>query len=154
MEKITTKRTIIKTIEEELEMDIFVSKDGTIFDIEEECLKNDDNIDFKLYFEDEYKLKTIDPFEYGLNFGHPTFCHLVKVEKINDTVVDDFVRYYDLEDHPYDIVKIKEGWSFVTLVSDVNLWIFDKTDRLFIIESLDDIIEKKKNELDLLIKLI
>ena len=154
MEKITTRRTIIKTVEEEVEMDIYMSKDGTIFDNEEECLEHDENIDFVSYFETNYMLKSIDTEEYGLNFGHATFCHLVYIEKINDAIIDDFVRYYKLEDHPEDIIQIKEGWSFVALVSDVNLWVFDKTDRMFFIESIDEIINNKKREINLLTELI
>ena len=44
MEKVTTRRTIIKTVEEEVEMDIFISKDGTIFDTEEEAQEYADNL--------------------------------------------------------------------------------------------------------------
>ena len=154
MEKITTRRTIIKTVEEEVEMDIFVAKDGTIFDNEDECLKHDEGIDFVSYFEKKYKLKNIDPQEYGLNLGQTTYCHLVHVKKITDKNIDEFIRYYKLEDHPDDIIKIKEGWSFVALRSDVNLWVFDKTDRLFTILPLDEIVEIKKNELTLLTELV
>lgn len=154
MEKITTRRPIIKTIEEIVEMDIYVSNDGTVFDVEEDCLKHDEHLDFVSSFTDTYGLKTIDPQEYGLNFGHTTYCHLVYIEKMNDGVIDDFIRYYKLEDHPDDIIKMKEGWSFVALVSDVNLWVFDKTDRLFIIESLNDMIELKHKELDSMLSLV
>lgn len=150
MNKKTVNRIIIKTIEEEVEIDIFVSKDGTIFDTEKECLDQEEYLDFLSYFENQYKIKTIDPNEYGLNFGHTTYCHLVYVEKLNDLVIDDFIRYYKLEDYPEDIIKFKDGWSFVALVSDVNLWIFDKTDRVFMMESLKEMMEIKKNELNLL----
>jgi len=153
MEKVTTRRTIIKTVEEEVEMDIFISKDGTIFDTEEEALKQDEQIDFIEYFNKKYKLVEVDPQEYGLNFGHPSFCHLVYVKKLTDKIIDEFIRFYNLEDHPDDLIKIKEGWSFVALVSDVNLWVFDQTDRMFIVEKLDDIIKNKKSELELLSKL-
>jgi len=154
MEKITTRRVIVKTIEEEVEMDIFVSKDGTIFDTEEECLKHDEQLDFLSYFEKKYKLRHIDPEEYGLNFGHTTYCHLVHIKKLSDKIIDEFIRYYELKDYPDDIIKIKEGWSFVAHVSDVNLWVFDKTDRMFTVELLDDIIKIKKRELTLLTELV
>jgi len=154
MEKIKTKRTIVKTIEEEVEMDFFMSKDGTLFDSEEEALKHESDIDFLTYFNDEYKLKNIDSFEYGLNFGHTTYCHLVYIEKITDKVIDDFVKFYELKDHPDDIIKLKEGWSFVALVSDVNLWVFNKTDRNFIVAPLKEMMEIKKKEINLLSKLM
>lgn len=153
MEKITTRRNIIKTIEEEVEMDVFVSKDGTVFDTENECTRHEDELDFLTYFNDKYKLREIDIEEYGLNFGHPSFCHLVYIKKINDEVINDFMRFYELKDHPDDIIKLKDGWSFVAIVSDVNLWIFDKSDRLFIIENLETMINNKRKELNLLTKL-
>ena len=154
MERITTRRTIVKTIEEEVEMDIFVSKNGTVFDTEEECLKDDERIDFIDYFHKKFKLKEIDPEQYGLTFGHTNFCHLVYIKKISDKIIDEFVRFYKLEDHPDDIIKLKEGWSFIALVSDVNLWVFDQTDRMFFVESLDDMLKIKKNELKLLNELV
>jgi hypothetical protein len=154
MEKIKTRRTIVKTIEEEVDLELYVSKDGTIFDTEGEALRHENDIDFLTYFNEEYKLKNIDPFEYGLNFGHTTYCHLVYVKKINDKVIDDFIRFYELNDHPDDIIKLKEGWSFVALTSDVNLWVFDKTDRVFIIMPLQKMKEIKKKELNLLTNLI
>jgi hypothetical protein len=154
MEKITTRRTIVKTVEEEVDMDIYVAKDGTIFDTEEECLKQDEQIDFLSYFEKKFKLKAIDPQDYGLNYGHTTYCHLVYIKKISDKIIDEFVRYYKLEDHPDDIIKIKEGWSFFVLVSDVNLWVFDQTDRIFTVDTLDNVIRNKKKELTLLTQLI
>jgi hypothetical protein len=154
MEKITTTRTIIKTIEEEVELDIYVAKDGTIFDTEKDCIKHDEQSDFMSYFEKKYDVRNIDPQEYGLNLGHTIFCHLIYIKKITDKNIDEFIRYYKLEDHPDDIIKIKEGWSFVAIRSDVNLWVFDQTDRMFTIMSLDDIIKIKKNELKLLTELI
>lgn len=154
MEKIKTTRTIVKTIEEEVEMDIFVANDGTIFDTEDECLNHDDNNEFLSYFENKFKLIHINPDEYGLNFGHTTYCHLVFIKKISDKIIDEFIRFYDLKDHPEDINKIKEGWSFVALRSDVNLWIFNQTDRMFTIAPLDEIIRTKKQELEQLSKLI
>jgi len=150
MEKIHTRRTIIKTIEEEVEGDVFMAKDGTLFDIEEECLKHDENIDFSAHFNTKYKVKQIDPSEYGLSYQHASFCHLVYIKKISDKIIDEFVRFYELHDHPDDIIKLKEGWSFVALVSDVNLWVFDKTDRMFIVESLEDVIKEKNKHLNLL----
>ena len=154
MEKIIKTRTIIKTVEEEVEMELYVSKDGTIFDKEEDCLEHDENIDFLSYFEKKYRVRSIDPLEYGLNFGHTTYCHLVFVKKISDKNIDEFVRYYKLEDHPEDIIKIQEGWSFVAHRSDVNLWVFDKTDRMFTVAPLEEIINNKKKELALLNELI
>ena len=154
MEKILTTRTIVKTIEEEVELEIYVAKDGIIFDTEEECLKHDEEIDFVSYFEKKYKLKNIDPQEYGLNFGHTTYCHLVLIKNLSDKIIDEFIKYYKLEDHPDDIIKLKEGWSFVALRSDVNLWVFDQTDRMFTIVPLDDMIKVKKNELKLLTELV
>jgi hypothetical protein len=154
MEKVVSKRKIIKTVEEEVEMEIYISKDGTVFDIEEECVEHERQLDFLTYFNTKYKVKTIDIQEYGLNFGHPLFCHLVYVKKISDKVIDDFIEFYELKDHPEDISKIKEGWSFVALVSDVNQWIFNQSDREFIVENLDDIKNLKKKELTLLEQLV
>lgn len=154
MEKQTVRRTIVRTIEEEVDLEIFVSKDGTIFDNEEECQKHEEEINFTEYFEKKYNVQSIDPFEYGLNLGHTNYCHLVWIEKINDKIIDEFVKYYKLEDHPDDIIKIKEGWSFVALVSDVNLWVFDKTDRLFTVLPLTEAISNKRKELKLLTKLV
>jgi hypothetical protein len=153
MEKVLTTRTIVKTVEEDVEMELFISTDGTIFDIEEDCLKHDEQLEFLSYFEKKYRLKNIDPQEYGINVGHTVYCHLVYVKKINDKNIDEFIRYYKLKDHPDDIIKIKEGWSFVALRSDVNLWVFDKTDRMFTILPLEEVIENKKRELTLLTEL-
>jgi hypothetical protein len=153
MEKIIDKRIIIKTIEEEVEMTLFVAKDGTIFDNEKECLEHEENIDFLSYFETKYRLKNIEPLDYGLNFGLTKYCNLVYIKKLSDKTIDEFVRFYDLNDHPDDIIKIKEGWSFVALRSDVNLWVFDQTDRLFTFVSINDIIKIKKNELNLLLEI-
>ena len=154
MEKITTRRTIIKTIEEEVEMELYIAKDGTTFDIEEECIKYEDQQNFLSYFRKKFKLKEVDPEDLGLNFGHTAYCHLVLIKKLSNKIISEFVRFYNLEDHPDDIIKIKEGWSFVALVSDVNLWIFDKTDRLFTMESLEDIMKIKKSQLEKLNDLI
>lgn len=154
MEKITTKRKIIKTVEEDVEMDIYISKDGTIFDTEQECIEHERQFDFLTHFNKKYRVKPIDTQEYGLNFGHPLFCHLVYIKKISNKIIDEFIEFYELKDHPEDIAKLKEGWSFVALISDVNQWIFNQSDRMFIFENLNDIIDLKKKELTLLEKLV
>jgi len=148
MEKIISTRTIVKTIEEEVEMELYVAKDGTTFDIEEECIKYEEQQNFLSYFRKKFKVKDVDPQELGLNFGHTVYCHLVLIKKLSNKIISEFVRFYNLEDHPDDIIKIKEGWSFVALVSDVNLWIFDKTDRMFTMESLEDVMKIKKSQLE------
>jgi hypothetical protein len=153
MEIRSNKRIVLKTIEEEIDSPLYVTKDGMIFDIEESALKHEKDLEFLSYFNDKYKLKNIEPSDYGLDIRNPIFCHFVYIEKITDSIIDDFVNFYSLKDHPDDIQKLKEGWSFIALVSDVNLWIFDKTDRMFIVEPLDYVIENKEKEIKKLIKL-
>lgn len=154
MKKEIVRRNVVRTIEEEVELEIYISKDGTIFDNEDECTKHEEELNFTEYFENKYKVKSIDPFEYGLNLGHTNYCHLVWIKKISNEIIDEFVRYYKLEDHPDDIIKIKEGWSFVALVSDVNLWVFDKSDRLFTVLPLEEAITIKRRELKRLNQLV
>lgn len=153
MEIRSNKRIVHRTIEEEVEYPYYVTKDGMIFDIEEEALKHEKNLEFLSLFNDRYRLSNVEPSDYGLDIRNPIFCHFVYIEKINDSVIDDFVNFYSLKDHPGDIQKLREGWSFIALVSDVNLWIFDKTDRMFIVEPLDIVIENKEKEIKKLLKL-
>ena len=150
MEKKIARRVVIKTIEEEVETTMFETKDGIVFDNEEEALMHEEEIDFSSYFEDRYKLKNIESFEYGLNYGACAYCHLVFIKKLTDDNISDFIRYYKLKDHPEDIGKLMTGWSFIALVSDANMWIFDQTDRKFIVQGIDDVIKIKNNELSLL----
>lgn len=154
MEKLVSLRTIIKTIEEQIETEVFISKDGTIFDKEEDCLLHEEKLNFLSYFEKKYKVNKVDPINYGLNLGETIYCDLVFIKKINNKVIDEFIKYYKLEDHPEDLIKLKEGWSFIALRSDVNLWVFNKTDRLFTINTVEEIIKNKKNELNLLINIL
>lgn len=154
MEKIISKRTIVKTIEEEVEMTLYQTKNGMIFDTEEEALKCEEDLDFLSYFNNKYKIKTIEPIDYGLNYGQCTYCHLVYIKKLNDQTISEFVKFYELKDHPDDIIKFVTGWSFISMSSDVNLWIFDKTDRKFIVEKLEDVIGMKNKELTLLKNII
>lgn len=150
METQVRKSIVLRTIEEEVDVLIFISKDGTLFDNEVECLKYEEEINFNDYFKAQYSLEYIEPREYGLNFGYTSFCHLVYVIKINDDVINDFIRFYKLEDHPDDLIKMKQGWSFIALVNDVNLWVFDKTDRVFIVEPLKEVVKEKRREVNLL----
>jgi hypothetical protein len=150
METQVRKRVISRIVEEEVESLIFISKDGTIFDNEVDCLKYEEEINFNDYFKTQYSLEYVDIKEYGLNFGQTTFCHLVYVNKINDEVINDFIKFYKLEDYPDDLIKMKEGWSFIALINDVNLWVFNKTDRIFMIEPLIDVVKGKRREVNLL----
>jgi len=150
MEKITNKRIIVKTIEEEIEMISYQTTDGMIFDTEDEALKYDENLNFLTYFNDKYKLKIINPVEYGLNYDQCVYCHLVYIKKLNDENIDDFVKFYELKDYPNDILKLVTGWSFIAMINDVDLWLFGKTERNFIVQSLNDTITIKRNELKLL----
>jgi hypothetical protein len=153
MEIKVNKRIILKTIEEEIDSPLYITKDGTFFDVEEDALKHEKDLEFLSLFNEKYKLMNVEPNEYGLDIRNPIFCHFVYINKINEEVIEDFVNFYSLKDHPNDIQKLKEGWSFIALVSDVNLWIFDKTDRMFIVESLDFVIENKEKEIKKLLKL-
>ena len=150
METILRKSVILKTIEEEILTYVYIDKNGTVFDDEAECLKSEEEIDFNEYFKSQYLLEYIDPMEYGLNLGHTTFCHLVYVGKINDKVIDDFINFYKLVDYPGDLIKIKQGWSIIALVNDVSLWVFGNTDRLFIVQQIEDILKRKNEEINLL----
>jgi hypothetical protein len=150
METIIKKKKIIKTIEEEIETQMFVSKDGTIFDNEVECLQYEQEVDFNSYFVAHYSLENIDPQKYELNIGYTTFCHLINIKKIDDSTINDFIKFYKLEDYPSDIMKIKEGWSFIALVDDISLWVMNDSNRKFIVESLEDIIHEKQAKINLL----
>jgi len=154
MEKRIETRTIVKTIEENVEMTVYETKDGMVFDNEKEALEHEDELEFLSYFNEKYKIKVIEPFEYGLNYGQTIYCHLVYIKKLSDETINDFIRFYELKDHPDDIIKLVTGWSFIAMISDVNLWIFDQTDRKFIVQKLEEVIEIKKNELIILNQLL
>jgi len=147
MKKILKKRTIVRTIEEEVETFIYETEDGIVFDDEGEALIHEKELEFKEYFKNKYQLKEINPFELGLNYGNYEYCHLIFIKKLSDENIDEIIRFYDIKDHPDDINRLSTGWSFVALINDANLWIFDQTDRKFIFQRFDEALEIKKNEL-------
>lgn len=154
MDKIITKKTVIKTIEEEIESIIYQTNDGMIFDEENEALEHEEKLNFLSYFNDKYKLKMIESSDYGLNYNDYVFCHLIFIKKLCDETLNDLIKFYDLNDHPDDILKFESGWLFIIMLGDESSWIFDETKRIFIVEKLEDVIKNKKNELKLLEKLI
>lgn len=145
MKKEIRKIIVSKIVEEEVDSSIYISEDGTIFDNEIECLKYEDNINFIEYFKNKYLLENIEPEEYGLNFGSTSFCHLVHVNKITDDIINDFIKFYKLEDQPNDLIKLKQGWSFIALIFN-DPW-YDIND-IFIIEPVADIIKNKRNQIN------
>jgi len=154
MEKIISKKIIIKTIEEEVQTPSYITKDGMIFDMEEDALKHEEEFIFSSYFNEKYKLKVINSVDYGLNYGQCAYCHLIYIKELNDEVINDIIRFYELLDHPEDIMKFCTGWSFIAMTYDENLWLFDKTDRNFIVQNVNDTIIMKKKELELLENLL
>jgi hypothetical protein len=150
METILKKKKIIRTIEEEIETSVFISKDGTVFDNANECVQHEQEVDFNSYFIVNYSLENINPQRYGLDIGCTTFCHLVNIKKIDDDTINDIIKFYKLEDHTLDLIKIKKGWSFISLVDDISLWFMDDSNKKFIIESLEDVIHEKQTKINLL----
>ena len=153
MKKITTKKIIIKTIEEECMVDTFISNDGTVFDNEQDCLEHDKRLDFLSFFKKKYRLKDVNPELLGNFSGQTPFCHIIYIEKINDATITHFSDFYELKDYPEDLIKIKEGWSFVCLNTNIHAWMFDEINRTFIVKTLNEVIEDKTTQLNILLSL-
>lgn len=142
MEKIVVDKKKYKYEEYIDKVVAYKSEDGILFDNKEECLNHEEYINFKKYFENKCKLKSVD-----LNFFKKENglikCDLIYVDDLKGSL-NDLMRYYNDDNNFKNSIKNMKnnfGWFFIfSYFNDI---------RFKIINSLE-IIEKMENELKII----
>jgi len=127
----------------------FQTEDGRKFNTEKEALSHEENLNKKKFLESKYKIKSVDEYDYGLDYNDVQSCKLIYIEEMNDETKEDLSWLYPyLKYEPLTLENFKNGWNFFTETQyDSNCYGVWSGYDLYI-DNVNNIIKNKMEELE------
>jgi hypothetical protein len=102
-------------VQKPVEVEKFETDDGKLFSSEEEAQKHEKRFHFRKNFEEKYRVKEIDPEDYGIEPYMGVSSKIMFIKEINEETTEDLKNYYEyLKSDKSPLNNLKRGWNVFT----------------------------------------
>jgi hypothetical protein len=134
---------------------MYVTEDGHKFRTVEEAKKHEELLERVKEFNEKYKVKEIDPDDYGINSSNCISSVALYIEELNEETIQDLTSKYPyLKESERLLERIKTGWNIIIEEEYDSNCIGRWSGYELNIYHPEDIIEERKEQIEKLNKLV